>query len=118
MIDKGKWDKGFTWNPSNCEFECNKSYNVGECSDYTNCKCRKRLINKIFEESGENIDGNKMIYSSTLNDYEKIYNSCATCIALFVIAFLIIIVIGSMYFYFHQYFKKLTWILLILILTL
>ena len=47
-----------------------------------------------------------MIYNSTLNDYEKVCNSCAICIVLFVIAFLIIIVISSMYFYFNWYLKE------------
>ena len=30
MIDKGVCDKGFIWNPSNCEYECDKSCDVGE----------------------------------------------------------------------------------------
>ena len=30
LIDKGLWDKGFMWNPSNCECECDKACNVGE----------------------------------------------------------------------------------------
>ena len=47
-----------------------------------------------------------MIYNSTLNDYEKVCNSCAICIVLFVIAFLIIIVVSSMYFYFNWYLKE------------
>ena len=43
FIDKGVCGKGFIWNPSNCECECHKSCDVGEYSDYENCKCRKRL---------------------------------------------------------------------------
>ena len=30
LIDKGIWDKGFIWNPSNCDCECDKSCDVGE----------------------------------------------------------------------------------------
>ena len=30
LIDKGVSDKGFIWNPSNCECECNKSCDIGE----------------------------------------------------------------------------------------
>ena len=41
LIDKGSCDKGFIWNPSNCECECDKSCNVEEYLDYENCKCRK-----------------------------------------------------------------------------
>ena len=49
MVDKGKYDKEFTWNPSNCECECDKSCNVIEYLDYGNCKCRKRLIDKLVK---------------------------------------------------------------------
>ena len=71
LIDKGMCDKGYIWNCSKCECEHDKSCDVGECLDYKNCKCRKRLIDKLVEECSENIDGNKMIYNSTLNDYKK-----------------------------------------------
>ena len=30
LTDKGMCDKGFIWNPSNCEFECDKSCDKGE----------------------------------------------------------------------------------------
>ena len=50
MIDKGSYDKGFIWNPSNCECKCDKSCDIGEYFDYRNCKCRKRLIHKLVEE--------------------------------------------------------------------
>ena len=36
LIDNGACDKGHTWNPSNCECECDKSCNVGEYLDYEN----------------------------------------------------------------------------------
>ena len=41
-----------------------------------------------------------------INDYEKVFYSCALYIALFVIAFLIIIGIGSACIYFHWYLKR------------
>ena len=46
--------------------ECNKSSDVGEYLDYKNCKCRKRIIDKLVEECSENIDGNEMLYNETL----------------------------------------------------
>ena len=55
LIDKGVCDKGYIWRPSNCEWcdksisECNKSYDVGEYLDYKNCRCRKRLADKLVE---------------------------------------------------------------------
>ena len=61
------FDKGFIWNPSNCECECDKSCDAGEYLDYKNCKCRKRLTEKLVEECSENIDGNEMFYNETLD---------------------------------------------------
>ena len=48
LIDKGVCDKGSIWNPRNCEYKCNKSYDVGEYLGYENCECRKsQLINQL-----------------------------------------------------------------------
>ena len=60
-------DKGLISNPSNCECECDKSCDVREYLDYKNCKCKKRLIDKLVEGCSENIDGNEMHYNETLN---------------------------------------------------
>ena len=106
MTGNGSCDKGFVWNPTNCVCECDILCDVGEYLDYKNFKCRKRLINKLVEECSENIDGNEMIYNSTLNDYEEICSSCTVYIVLFVIAFLMIIGISSAYFYFYFVLKK------------
>ena len=56
LIEKFTCDKGVIWNPSNCRCECDKSCDVGEYLDHANCKCRKRLINKLAEECSEIID--------------------------------------------------------------
>ena len=56
MIDKVICDKGFIWNPSKCECECDKSSDVGEYLDYKNCKCWKRLVPKLIEKCRDNID--------------------------------------------------------------
>ena len=36
------------------------SYGVGEYLDYRNCKCRKRLVDKLVEECIENVDKKKL----------------------------------------------------------
>ena len=79
----------FIWirNPSNCDCECDKSYDVGEYLDYKNCKCRNKLVDKLVEECIENIDGNEMIYNENVN--ENVCNSCTIYFVLFII-FLII----------------------------
>ena len=40
-------DKRFIWNPSNCKCECDKSCDIGENLDYENCKCWKKIVEKL-----------------------------------------------------------------------
>ena len=80
MIDKGICDRGYICNPSNCE--CDKSCDGGEYLDYKNCKCRKRLVDKLVEECSENIDELKIVSESKNN-----CNSCILYIVLFSIFF-------------------------------
>ena len=39
LVDKSLCDKGFIWNPSNCECQCDKFCDIGEYLDFENCKC-------------------------------------------------------------------------------
>lgn len=76
FIDKGRCDDWFIWNTSICE--CDKSFDVGEYLYYVNCKCRKRLIDKLVEKCDEEIDGNERIYKVTLSNYEGKCRSCSS----------------------------------------
>ena len=60
LIDNGVCDKGFVWNPSNCECECNNKCDVGEYLDYENCKCRKKLVDNLVEECTETVEEVKL----------------------------------------------------------
>ena len=60
-------DKGFIWDPSNCDCGYDKSCDVGEYLDYKNCQCRNKLGDKLFEECIKNIDGNKVLNYKTLD---------------------------------------------------
>ena len=53
LIDKEVCDKGFIRNPSNCECECDKACDIGEYLDYENCKCRKKIIDKLVDKFTE-----------------------------------------------------------------
>ena len=55
--------------------------NVGEYLDYENCKCGKRLIDKLTGECAENIDEVK-IAGMTLFECE---NECKSLFAIYVI---------------------------------
>ena len=108
LKEKERCDKGFIWNPSNCNCECDKSCDVGEYLDYENCKCRRKIVVSLVEECSENIDENEMIYKETLNvslsDYRC--NSCTLYIVLFVIFLVTSIVISAAFIYFYWYSKK------------
>ena len=89
-------DKGFVWNPSNCECECDNSCDIGKYLDYKNYKCRKKIIDKLVEECSENIYENEtlnVIPSDIipLNVYKKVCNSCMIYIVLFVVFLFIFI---------------------------
>ena len=100
MIDKGVCDKGYAWNPSNCECECDKSCDVGEYLDYENCKCRKRLVDKLVDECDENIDEVKIVSES-----KNKFNSYILYIVLFSIFFTINVGIGA-YFVYYKYVNR------------
>ena len=106
MTDKGVCNKGFIWNPSNCECECDKSCDIGEYLDYENCKCRKKLFDKLVQECIESIDE---VEIASEKDNKNKCSSCTPYIVLFSIFFSIGIAI---YFaYFHWYLKKMMLVL-------
>ena len=39
--------KGFMWNSSICDCECNKACKIGEYLDIKNCLCKKRFFGKL-----------------------------------------------------------------------
>ena len=106
MIDKGVCNKGFIWNPSNCECECNKSCDVGEYLDYSNCKCRKKLFDQLVEECTESIDEVEITkIAQAENGYKNKCSSCTLYIVLFSIFFTISIRIG-IYFVYYKYMSR------------
>ena len=114
MIDKGVCDKEFIWNLSNCECECDKSCDFGEYLDYENCKCRKKLVDKLFEKYTENIEETKLIEKTSDKKKHKC-SSCTLYIVLFSLGFAINIGIGIYFVYFHWYSKKMIFVLCLIL---
>ena len=80
LIDKGVCNLfgcGFIWNPSNCECECDKVCDAGEYLDYENCKCRKKLVDKLVGECTETVEEVKLA-EITLDENENSYK-CSSC---------------------------------------
>ena len=105
MIDKGVSYKGYAWNPSNCECKCDKSCDVGEHLDYENCKCRKRLVDKLVGECGKNIDEWKLAEIASFEHVNKCMCFYTVFIVLSVIALTICIGIGA-YFIYYKYMNR------------
>ena len=104
LIDKGVCDKGYAWNPSNCECELDKSCDVGEYLDYENCKCRKRLVDKLVEESNENIDEAKLT-EIALAENENSYKCSFFAVSIVFFLIFFTINVGGIYAYFI-YFRR------------
>ena len=79
-------------------------------NNYKNCKCRKKINDKLTEECSDNIDENKMLYNETIDifsssDNNKTSDSCIVYIALFSV-FLIINISMVIYVFFFLYLKN------------
>ena len=99
LIDKDVCDKGYFWNPSNCECECDKSCDVAEYLDYENCKCRKKLADRLVEECTKNIK------KVTIAENK---NKCSSCV-LYIVLFSIFIAINiriTTYFVCYKYMNR------------
>ena len=109
-MDKGVCDKRFIWNPSNYGCECHKSCDIGEYLDYQNCKCRKKLADKLTEECAANIDETRLV-EKDLTEFNFVenkfkHNFCTLYIVLFSIVFTINVGIATYFVYSHWCLKK------------
>ena len=87
LIDKGVCDKGSISNPSNC--------------DHENCRCRKRLVDKLVEKCTENIDEVKIAEITSAEDENmRKCSSYTLYIVLVSILFTINIRIGNCFIYY------------------
>ena len=102
LFDKGVCDKEFIWNDSNCELECDKSCDIGEYLDYSNHKCRKKLVDKLVEECTGNID---KIEIASENEDKNEPSSCTLYIVLCSMVFTINVGIG-IYFVYYKYMSR------------
>ena len=104
LINKGACGKEFIWNPGNCECECNKSCDIGEYLDYSNCKCRRKFVGKLIEECTKSID--EVEITQAENEHENKCSSCTLYIVLFSIFFAISIGIATCFAYFYWYLTR------------
>ena len=78
-----------------------KSCDIGEYLDYSNCKCRKKLVDKLIEECTKSIDE---VEIASKNEHKR--SSCTLYIVLFSIFFTISIGIAIYFSHFYWYLRK------------
>ena len=100
--------KRFIWIQINCECQGDKSSDVGEYLDYQNCKCRKKLVDKLVEECTETVEEVKLAKITSAKEGKNKYksSSCTLYIMLFSVTFTTNVGIGSYFLYLHWYLKK------------
>ena len=92
---------------SNCECEWDKGCDVGEYLDHKNCKCRKKLVDKIVDECAETVEEVKLAKITLAKNNKK--RKCSPCTlynVLFSILFTINFGTGVYFNYFYWYLKK------------
>ena len=86
----------------------NKACDVGEYLEYENCKCRKKLVDKLVDECTENVEEVKLA-KITLAENEN-SSTCSSCTVYTVLLWIFFTInvggIGAYFVYFHWYFKK------------
>ena len=91
LIVKGVCDEEFIWDPSNCECECDRNCDFSENLEHENCKCRKKLVDKLIDECTETIEEVKLVkitpmeFHSAENESENKYSSCTVYIVLMIV---------------------------------
>ena len=65
-------DKGYTWNPSACECQCDMWCKTGQYLDYKKCVCKSKLVGRVI---GECIN---IINETVRNNRDNIANNNTT----------------------------------------
>ena len=101
-------DKGFIWNPSDCECGCDKSCDIGGYLDYENCKCRKKLVDKLVDECTETVEEVKpaLITLAENEDSYKCSSWAVYTVLFWIFSTINIGEINAYFFYFYWYLKK------------
>ena len=86
-------NKGYTWNPSTCECQCDMWCKPGQYLGYKNCVCKNKLIGRVIEEC-----------TSIINE-TMINNKDNTVWNIFIGLFSVVIFIGAVCFCVLIFFK-------------
>ena len=90
--------KGYTWNPSTCECQCDTWCKPCQYLDYKNCICKNKLIGRVIEEC------TSIINETMINNKDNIDNNNAIT-NIFIGLFSVVMFAVIVYFCVFPYFK-------------
>ena len=100
---------GTSWGPIFAGWECDKSCNIGEYLENSNCKFRKKIVNKLVEKCTEIIEETRLV-EKTLdkNENKDECSSCTVCRVLFWLFFIFSIInVGiGIYITYYKYMSR------------
>ena len=86
-------DKGYTWNPSTCECQCDMWRKPGQYLDHKNCICKNKLIGRVIAECTSvnnetiinkiNIDNNNTITNIFIGLFSVVIFAVIVCFCVF-----------------------------------
>ena len=94
--------KGYTWNPSTCECQCDTWCKPGQYLDHKNCICKNKLIGRVIEKC------TNIINETMINNKDNIANDNTITnivIVLFSIVMFILSVCSCVFIY-SKWFKN------------
>ena len=86
--------KGYMWNPSTCECQCDTWCKQGQYLDHKNCVCKNKLIVRVIEEC------TSVINETMINNNNKDNITNNTYLILFIVFLIgfIVFLIGFIYY--------------------
>ena len=90
--------KGYMWNPSTCECQCDMWCKPGQYLDHKNCVCKNKLVGRIIGECTNVINETIMNNKDDINNDNTVWN-------IFIGLFSVVIFIGIVCFRVLIYFK-------------
>ena len=90
--------KGYTWNPSTFECQCDTWCKPGQYLGHKNCICKNKLSGRVIEEC------TSVINETITNNEDNITNNNNTYLILFIVFLIgfIVFLIGSVYYYWRS----------------
>ena len=94
--------KGYTWNPSTCECQCDTWCKPGQYLDHKNCICKNNLVGRLTEECTSII---KETMNNNNNDNDNDYNAL-TYVFIGLSSLLLLVIICFCVFTYFKWFKS------------